>query len=134
MKITLTKNPKQKPDFSNLGFGKYFTDHMLLMEYKDGAWGEIEIRPFEPFAMSPASNVLHYAQGIFEGAKAYKNDKGEITVFRIDDIFTRMNNSAKRLCMLSHTLLMRIVLHPALPLCTMVTAVDGAKCIPVHHW
>jgi branched-chain amino acid aminotransferase len=97
MKITLTKNPKQKPDFSNLGFGKYFTDHMLLMEYKDGAWGEIEIRPFEPFAMSPASNVLHYAQGIFEGAKAYKNDKGEITVFRIDDNFTRMNNSAKRL-------------------------------------
>ena len=99
MKITLTKNPKQKPDFSNLGFGKYFTDHMLIMEYKDGAWGEIEIRPFEPFAMSPASNVLHYAQGIFEGAKAYKNDKGEITVFRIDDNFTRMNNSAKRLCM-----------------------------------
>ena len=99
MKITLTKNPKQKPDFSNLGFGKYFTDHMLLMEYKDGAWGEIEIRPFEPFAMSPASNILHYAQGIFEGAKAYKNDKGEITVFRIDDNFTRMNNSAKRLCM-----------------------------------
>ncbi len=99
MKITLTKNPKQKPDFSNLGFGKYFTDHMLLMEYKDGAWGEIEIRPFEPFEMSPASNILHYAQGIFEGAKAYKNDKGEITVFRIDDNFTRMNNSAKRLCM-----------------------------------
>lgn len=99
MKITLTKQPKQKPDFSKLGFGKYFTDHMLVMDYKDGAWGEPEIVPFEPFEMSPASNVLHYAQGIFEGAKAYKNEKGEITVFRIDDNFIRMNNSATRLCM-----------------------------------
>lgn len=99
MKITLTKSPKQKPDFSSLGFGKYFTDHMLVMDYKDGKWDDPEIVPFEPFAMSPASNVLHYAQGIFEGAKAYKNDKGEITVFRIDDNFKRMNNSAQRLCM-----------------------------------
>ena len=40
MKITLTKNPKAKPDFSNLGFGKYFTDHMLVMEYEKGKWGE----------------------------------------------------------------------------------------------
>lgn len=98
-KTTLVKQRKEKPDFTKLGFGKYFTDHMLLMEYKNGAWGEPEIVPFQPFAMSPASNVLHYAQAIFEGAKAYKNDKGEITVFRIDDNFIRMNNSAKRMCM-----------------------------------
>ncbi len=98
-KITLCNERKAKPDFSKLGFGKYFTDHMLLMEYKDGKWGEPEIVPFKPFEMSPASNILHYAQGIFEGAKAYKNDKGEITVFRIDDNFIRMNNSARRLCM-----------------------------------
>ena len=43
MKITLTENLKQKPDFKNLGFGKYFTDHMLYMEYVDGKWGEVEI-------------------------------------------------------------------------------------------
>ena len=43
MKITLTSKPKAKPDFSKLGFGKYFTDHMLLMEYHDGAWGEPQI-------------------------------------------------------------------------------------------
>ena len=99
MKVTLTSNPKAKPDFSNLGFGKYFTDHMLVMEYEGGKWGEPEIVPYAPFAMAPATNVLHYAQSIFEGAKAYKNSEGKITVFRIDDNFVRMNNSAKRMCM-----------------------------------
>ena len=99
MKITLTKNPKAKPDFSNLGFGKYFTDHMLVMECEKGKWGEPEIVPYAPFSMPPATNVLHYAQSIFEGAKAYKNQEGRITVFRIDDNFRRMNNSAERMCM-----------------------------------
>ena len=99
MKVTLTSNPKAKPDFSNLGFGKYFTDHMLVMEYEGGKWGEPEIVPYAPFSMAPATNVLHYAQSIFEGAKAYKNSEGKITVFRIDDNFVRMNNSAKRMCM-----------------------------------
>lgn len=99
MKVTLTSNPKAKPDFSNLGFGKYFTDHMIVMEYEGGKWGEPEIVPYAPFAMAPATNVLHYAQSIFEGAKAYKNSEGKITVFRIDDNFVRMNNSAKRMCM-----------------------------------
>lgn len=99
MKITLAKELKQKPDFSKLGFGKYFTDHMLVMNYENGAWQEPEIVPYAPFAMAPATNVLHYAQSIFEGAKAYKNAQGKITVFRIDDNFVRMNNSARRMCM-----------------------------------
>lgn len=99
MKITKCKTLKQKPDFGNLGFGKYFTDHMLVMTYENGAWGEPEIVPYAPFQMPPADNVLHYAQSIFEGAKAYKNEQGKITVFRIDDNFVRMNNSAKRMCM-----------------------------------
>ncbi|MDE7080007.1 MAG: branched-chain amino acid aminotransferase [Clostridia bacterium] len=99
MKITLSKELKQKPDFSKLGFGKYFTDHMLVMDYENGAWKEPEIVPYAPFQIAPATNILHYAQGIFEGAKAYKNGEGKITVFRIDDNFTRMNKSATRLCM-----------------------------------
>lgn len=99
MKITLTKHPKQKPDSSKLGFGKYFTDHMLVMDYENGAWKEPEIVPYAPFEIYPATNVLHYAQGIFEGAKAYKTKEGKITVFRIDDNFIRMNNSATRMCM-----------------------------------
>lgn len=99
MKITKTEHPKAKPNPSNLGFGKYFTDHMLVMDYENGKWNEPEIVPYEPFALAPASNVLHYGQGIFEGAKAYKAADGKITVFRIDDNFIRMNNSARRMCM-----------------------------------
>ncbi|MEG1535758.1 MAG: branched-chain amino acid aminotransferase [Clostridia bacterium] len=99
MKITRTLQPKVKPDFSKLGFGKYFTDHMLVMDFENGAWKEPEIVPYAPFEIAPATNILHYAQGIFEGAKAYKTKEGKITVFRIDDNFVRMNNSAERLSM-----------------------------------
>ncbi len=99
MKITLTTQKKQKPDFSALGFGKYFTDHMLVMDYKDGKWGEVEIMPYQNFSLDPATLVLHYGQGIFEGAKAYRNQNGEMRLFRIRDNFVRLNNSAKRLCM-----------------------------------
>lgn len=99
MKITKSTNLKAKPDFSKLGFGKYFTDHMLVMEYENGKWNEPEIVPYAPFEMYPATNVLHYAQGIFEGAKAYKTKAGKITCFRIDDNFARMNRSAERMCM-----------------------------------
>ena len=100
MKITLAATKKTKPDFSALGFGRYFTDHMLVMDYRDGAWQEMKIVPFQNFEMSPATNVLHYAQGIFEGAKAYKNpETGAISVFRIKENLKRMNRSAARLSM-----------------------------------
>ena len=99
MKITKATTLKQKPDFTKLGFGKYFTDHMLIMNYENGAWAEPEIVPYGRFDINPASCVLHYGQGIFEGLKAYKNEEGRITMFRPADNFKRMNNSAKRLCM-----------------------------------
>ena len=101
MKVTLAKELKQKPDFTKLGFGKYFTDHMLIMRYDaaNGGWQESEIVPYGSFNMDPASCVLHYGQGIFEGLKAYKDGNGNITMFRPRDNFNRMNRSAKRLCM-----------------------------------
>ncbi len=99
MKITLAKTLKQKPDFSKLGFGKYFTDHMLYMEYANGKWSEVEIKPYSSLALDPASVVFHYGQEIFEGLKAYKDASGKITMFRPKDNFLRMNRSAKRLCM-----------------------------------
>ena len=99
MKITLTQQKKVKPDFNKLGFGKYFTDHMLIMDYKDGAWCEPEIVPYSSFSLDPSTCVLHYGQGIFEGLKAYKNAEGKITMFRPYDNFKRMNRSAERLCM-----------------------------------
>lgn len=99
MKVTLTSCKKQKPDFTKLGFGKYFTDHMLVMKYGDGKWDEPEIVPYERFKLDPSTTVLHYGQGIFEGLKAYKNKEGKITLFRPEANFQRMNRSATRLCM-----------------------------------
>jgi len=101
MKITLVTERKQKPDFTKLGFGKYFTDHMLLWEYDadNGGWQEQQIIPYKDFSIDPACCSLHYGQGIFEGLKAYKNAEGKITMFRPYDNFKRMNKSAERLCM-----------------------------------
>jgi len=97
IKVTKTQNPKTHPTGS-LGFGKYFTDHMLVMEYKDGAWGEPEIKAYEPFSLDPACSVLHYAQGVFEGAKAYKNEAGQIRTFRLNDNVDRLHDSCERVC------------------------------------
>lgn len=101
MKIELVNERKQKPDFSKLGFGKYFTDHMLVWEYdaEKGGWQEQKIIPYDSFALDPACCSLHYGQGIFEGLKAYKNESGSVTMFRPRDNFKRMNKSAERLCM-----------------------------------
>ena len=100
MKITKAKVLKEKPsDSSKLGFGKIFTDHMLVMEYSENqGWGEPEIKPLEDFSMHPSTSVLHYAQGIFEGLKAFKNKDGEVRVFRPAENFKRMNRSAERMC------------------------------------
>lgn len=99
MKIKRATTLKDKPDFSNLGFGKYFTDHMLIIDYVDGAWKEPEIVPYAPFMLDPATVVLHYGQGIFEGLKAYKSADGKVTMFRPIENMKRMNKSARRLCM-----------------------------------
>lgn len=99
MKVTLAQIKKSKPAQGQLGFGKYFSDHMLVADYKDGAWGEYQIVPFASFSMHPATAVLHYGQGIFEGLKAYKDKEGSISLFRAKDNFARMNKTAQRMCM-----------------------------------
>lgn len=86
-------------DFDNLPFGHVFSDHMLVADYKEGRWVSCKIIPFAPLTISPATSVLHYAQSIFEGLKAYKNEKGEILVFRPQDNYRRMLRSAERMCM-----------------------------------
>nr|MBQ4317872.1 branched chain amino acid aminotransferase [Clostridia bacterium] len=99
IKITLTQNPKQKPDQNKLGFGNYFTDHMFLMNYEDGrGWYDPRIVPYGPFEIDPACMVLHYAQEIFEGLKAYRTPAGEVQLFRPWENFKRMNISGERLC------------------------------------
>ncbi len=90
---------KAKPvDESKLGFGKLFTDHMLLMDYDDGrGWHDMRIVPYADFAMDPASVVFHYGQAIFEGLKCYRGKGGELRLFRPADNFRRMNRSAVRM-------------------------------------
>ncbi|HEU4496536.1 MAG TPA: branched-chain amino acid aminotransferase [Flavobacterium sp.] len=86
-------------DFENLAFGNVFTDHMLLCDFKDGKWQKPVIKPYEPFLLDPSAKVFHYGQAIFEGMKAYKDDSGDVWLFRPDENFHRFNNSAARMAM-----------------------------------
>ncbi|MDR2519625.1 MAG: branched-chain amino acid aminotransferase [Eubacteriaceae bacterium] len=95
-----TAKPKDKPDFKNLGFGKYFSDHMFIMKYTEGrGWHDAKIVPYAPIPLDPSALVLHYGQETFEGLKAYKDKEEKITLFRPRDNFRRMNKSNDRMCM-----------------------------------
>lgn len=86
-------------DFDHLTFGKIFSDHMFYVDYKNNQWGDAQLIPYGPVLMSPSTSALHYGQAIFEGMKAYKNDKGEVALFRPLDNLKRINISAERMCM-----------------------------------
>jgi branched-chain amino acid aminotransferase len=86
-------------DLENLQFGKVFADHMLEIDYKNGAWQQPRILPYGPIELSPATAALHYGQAMFEGMKAYKTQDGKVVLFRPQDNWARMNKSAVRLCM-----------------------------------
>ena len=99
IKKTLTKTPKQKPDESELSFGKYFTDHMFVMEYtQEHGWHNPEIKPYAPLALEPSSMVFHYGQAVFEGLKCYRANNGKLLLFRPEMNFKRLNVSNERLC------------------------------------
>lgn len=98
IKIThVEKSGINQIDWNNLPFGKYFTDHMLEADYVDGAWTNIQIRPYSSLSLSPATAVFHYGQAIFEGIKAYRNADGKISIFRPEENWKRFNLSAARL-------------------------------------
>ncbi|MBQ8683876.1 MAG: branched-chain amino acid aminotransferase [Clostridia bacterium] len=102
MQISVTKTtaPKEKPASDILGFGKYFTDHMFMMDYSAGeGWHNARIVPFGPIALHPASTVLHYGSEIFEGMKAYRRADGQVQLFRPLENIRRMNRSAERMCL-----------------------------------
>ena len=94
-----SKSRLSELDFNNLSFGKAFSDHMFMADYKDGQWADAQILPYGPMPMSPSTSALHYGQAIFEGMKAYKNDKGEVLLFRPLDNHKRINISAERMAM-----------------------------------
>lgn len=96
---TVKESKLPQVDFANLPFGKVYSDHMLMADYRDGEWTNFRILPFGPMAVSPATPALHYGQSIFEGMKAYLSDTGEALVFRPMDNARRLNMSAERMCM-----------------------------------
>jgi branched-chain amino acid aminotransferase len=96
--VTPSKNSRLKTtDFNNLPFGMVFSDHMLVCNFKNNSWGPVQIMEYGDFSISPAAQVFHYGQSVFEGMKAFKNSSNDILFFRRDENLKRLNQSAKRM-------------------------------------
>jgi branched-chain amino acid aminotransferase len=99
---------------ANPGFGMHFTDHMFMVEWTpEGGWHDARVTPYAPLTLDPATAVLHYAQEIFEGMKAYRHEDGSIWTFRPEMNAERMVRSSKRLAL------------PELPVADFVSSVDA---------
>ncbi|KAH0394152.1 branched-chain-amino-acid aminotransferase, partial [Aureobasidium melanogenum] len=98
--ITKTTTPKELIPNDELVFGKHFTDHMLSLEWTatDG-WQAPRITPYQNLSLDPATCVFHYAFECFEGMKAYKDDKGNVRLFRPDKNMARLNRSSARIAL-----------------------------------
>ncbi|WKX74906.1 branched-chain amino acid aminotransferase [Zobellia laminariae] len=99
-KISIEKVKESKieqVDFNNLAFGSVFSDHMLVCDYRNGAWETPKITPYQPITLDPSAKIFHYGQSIFEGMKAYKDDKNKTWLFRPLENFKRLNVSANRM-------------------------------------
>ena len=100
MKITKTQNSRlASTNFNKLEFGRTFSDHMLMCKFQEGQWQEAEILPYQRLSFAPGTHVFHYGQAVFEGMKAFKNEKGKTLLFRPEENMYRLNQSANRLCM-----------------------------------
>lgn len=125
IRITRDPNPPAPPPWDKLIFGRHISPHMFMLNWRDGAWGDPRVVPTAPLPLHPAAKVLHYAQEIFEGMKAYRNPRdGSMHMFRPDMNIKRFNISAERLCMPA--------VDPALFLraLELLIAIDGAFLPP----
>jgi branched-chain amino acid aminotransferase len=89
--------PTAPLDPKKLEFGKMFTPNFFVSEYLNGEWRNARIQPVQPFALHPASLVFHYAQTVFEGLKAFRQENGRIVLFRPEMNAVRFQRSAARL-------------------------------------
>jgi branched-chain amino acid aminotransferase len=120
LEITVSSEPEPVPEerlaeiLADPGFGVHFTDHMLVAEWtpQDG-WHDARVTPYAPLTLDPATAVLHYAQEIFEGLKAYRHADGSVWTFRPEANAERMRRSAQRLAL------------PELPVADFIAAVDA---------
>ena len=96
--VMRTRTPKARPAESELGFGKFFTDHLFRVDFAEGkGWHSARIEPYGPIALDPAASALHYGQAIFEGLKAFRHADG-MRLYRPRAHAARLNRSAERLC------------------------------------
>ncbi|HAT33529.1 MAG TPA: branched chain amino acid aminotransferase [Janthinobacterium sp.] len=96
---TVLSDAERAERMRNPGFGRVFTDHMVVIAYRDGAWQRGELKAYGPLSLDPAASVLHYGQAIFEGFKAFSQPDGGVKTFRPDANAARFQRSAKRLAM-----------------------------------
>ena len=106
MQFEIIRNPNAQSEeartalMADPGFGRVFTDHMVTIRWSaEKGWHEPQVRARAPFQLDPAAAVLHYAQEIFEGLKAYRGADGGITMFRPERNAQRFNASARRMAM-----------------------------------
>jgi len=99
IRITKARTLKTKPKDADLGFGQIFTDHMFVADFQEEkGWYDPRVEPYGPLEMDPAAAVLHYAQSVFEGLKAFRGVDGKVRLFRPQKNIERLNNSARRMC------------------------------------
>ena len=116
---------------ANPGFGSRFTDHMVTIDWSEEAgWHNPTVAPYGPIPLDPAASVLHYAQEIFEGLKAYRHPDGSMALFRPQANAARFNASAQRLAMPA------ILVCVFLPISSVDAIKPNAKCAvtrsPLH--
>jgi branched-chain amino acid aminotransferase len=98
---------------ANPGFGRIFSEHMVSIHWDpEHGWHDARLRPYGPVQLDPATSYLHYAQGVFEGLKAFRQAGGGVAVFRPDAHAARFRRSARRLAL------------PELPEETFLEAID----------
>ncbi len=129
--LTATDTPSTPEKIAGIhadpGFGVYFTDHMAVATWrKDGGWSDDAVVPYGPFQLDPSTAVLHYAQEVFEGLKAYRHADGSIWLFRPERNAERLNASARRLML------------PELPVDDFLTSIEelvtvDAAWVPDAH-
>jgi len=99
IRITRATTRKPKPKDHELGFGTVFTDHMFVADFQEEkGWYDPRIEPYGPLSLDPACAVLHYAQAVFDGLKAFRGQDRKVRLFRPQKHVERMNGSARRMC------------------------------------
>src|SRR2546426_6729162 len=99
IRISRATTRKPRPQDHELGFGTVFTDHIFLAEFQEEkGWYDPRIEPYAPIPLDPAASVLHYAQAVFDGLKAFRGQDGKVRLFRPQKHAERLVNSARRMC------------------------------------